>query len=279
MATRRRPSPHPEPRHLSMPVSSIQEVPLRIRNRWRRAHEHRPPTRKLTRRNLERLCRENATSERTLVVHSEDVDHRQDFPNAFTVTKRADVPADMHTGLYYEELSEIPAESYAVILCTGLLEHIPDPQRIVDELHRILTPGGKLIISASAVFSYHEGPDDFFHFTPYSFQLLFRRWSRFKMLRGASQPFETIEGIPELGTVAGGHRLRAEQSEDLAQRGSVTVHRSSHVRGSPVVRARTRQAGRGVFLVDGGQVGPCGMMIEHMSTLNRRCRVLGRRWL
>lgn len=143
-------------------------------------------------KNLVRLCRENATSQRTLVVHSEDVDYRPWFPNAFAVTKRPDKPADLHVDLYYRELSTIAAGSYEVILCTGLLEHIPDPQRIIDEFHRILAPGGKLVISASAVFSFHEGPNDFFHFTPFSFRLLFSNWSEIRVLRGASQPFETI---------------------------------------------------------------------------------------
>jgi SAM-dependent methyltransferase len=143
-------------------------------------------------RNLERLCREFATDRRTLVVHSEDVDYRPYFPNAFSVTKRADKPADMHVDLYYADLRSIASESYEVILCTGLLEHIPDPQRLVDECHRILKPGGEIIVSASAVFSIHEGPNDFFHFTPFSFRLLFSRWAGFKALRGASQPFETI---------------------------------------------------------------------------------------
>jgi SAM-dependent methyltransferase len=128
----------------------------------------------------------------TLVVHSEDVDHTNHFPNAFTVTKRADCPADMHVDVYYRQLSTIADGSYPVILCTGLLEHIPDPQRIVDEFWRILAPGGRLIISASAVFSFHECPDNFFHFTPYGFKLLFKDWDRFDMLRGACPPFETI---------------------------------------------------------------------------------------
>jgi SAM-dependent methyltransferase len=143
-------------------------------------------------RNLDRLCRESATDRRTLVVHSEDVDYRPFFPNAFSVTKRPDKPADMHVDLYYKELSTIAAESYEVILCTGLLEHVPDPQRLIDEFHRILKPGGELIVSASAAFSIHEGPNDFFHFTPFSFRVLFSRWSGFKVLRGSSQPFETI---------------------------------------------------------------------------------------
>lgn len=162
------------------------------RKAWRRLCRITISKRKLSTRNLERLCRDTATTKLTLVVHSEDVDHKHDFPNAYTVTKRADEPADMHVDVYYRDLSKIPDGSYPVILCTGLLEHIPDPQRIIADFHRILQPGGRLIISASAVFSFHECPDNFFHFTPYGFKLLFKDWSKIEMLRGASQPFETI---------------------------------------------------------------------------------------
>jgi SAM-dependent methyltransferase len=147
---------------------------------------------KLSTRNLNRLCRDYATSERTLIVHSEDVDHEPYFPNAFTVTKRSDVPADMHVDLYYRDLSTIESESYGMILCTGLLEHVPDPNRLIAELRRILKPGGKLILSASAVFSFHECPDNFFHFTPYGMRLLLKDFSQIEMIRGSSRPFETI---------------------------------------------------------------------------------------
>jgi SAM-dependent methyltransferase len=162
------------------------------RSWWSLRTSRRSGRPKLSRRNLDRLCRENATDKRTLVVHSEDVDHRPFFPNAFTVTKEPDEPADLHVDLFYTEVNTIPSESYEVILCTGLLEHLPDPQRLIDEFRRILKPGGKLIISASAAFSIHEGPNDYFHFTPFSFRLLFEQWSRIEMLRGSSQPFETI---------------------------------------------------------------------------------------
>ncbi len=159
---------------------------------WTRLSRYRFIKGKLSTKNLDRLCREFATDRKTLVVHSEDVDYKPYFPNAFTVTKRLDKPADMHVDLYYTELKNIEDASYEVILCTGLLEHIPDPQRLIDDLHRILKPGGELIISASAVFSFHECPNDFFHFTPYSFKRMFMSWSSIKMLRGSSQPFETI---------------------------------------------------------------------------------------
>ncbi len=169
--------------------SSKRNLRTKIRDRLFR---FKLSKKKVSTKNLERLCQENATKELTLVVHSEDVKYEADFPNAFTVTKRKDVPADMHVDLYYRDLAKINNESYSVILCTGLLEHIPDPDRIIKDFHRILKPGGRLIISASAVFSFHECPDNFFHFTPYGFKVLFREWDEFEMLRGSSQPFETI---------------------------------------------------------------------------------------
>jgi SAM-dependent methyltransferase len=164
-----------------------------VRNRvWRKLSRFQFRKRKLSTRNLERLCREFSTDEPTLVVHSEDVDYKPYFPNGYAVTKRAAVPADMHVDVYYREIAKIDSDSYPVILCTGLLEHIPDPERLLAEFRRILKPGGRLIIGASAVFSYHEAPDNFFHFTPYGFRQLFKDWARIEMLRGASQPFETI---------------------------------------------------------------------------------------
>lgn len=170
----------------------MTETPADRPSLWMKLTRYNFVKRKLSTRNLERLCREFASDKRTLVVHSEDVDYQPYFPNAFTVTKRKSKPADMHVDLHYHDLSKIESESFEVVLCTGLLEHVPDPKRLIDDIHRLLKPGGQLIISASAVFSFHEAPNDFFHFTPFSFRLLFDDWSEIKMLRGASQPFETL---------------------------------------------------------------------------------------
>ena len=147
---------------------------------------------KLSTKNLEKLCRDYSTKAKTLVVHSEDVNYKPYFSNTFSVTKRLNIECDMHMDLYYKDLSKIPENSYDLVLCTGLLEHIPDPQRLINDLRRICKKGGKLVISASSVFSYHEGPDNFFHFTPYGMKLLLSEFSSIEMIRGSSQPFETI---------------------------------------------------------------------------------------
>ncbi|HLC06435.1 MAG TPA: methyltransferase domain-containing protein [Anaerolineales bacterium] len=161
-----------------------------LRRAWRRLSLYNLRKTKLTRRHLDRLCREHATSEPTLVVHLE-FDPTPYFPNAVTATEETDPRTHIAAQPHYRELDQIPPESYNIILCSGLLEHLFDPQRLLDAFYRILRPGGKLILSVSAVFSFHGCPHDYFHFTPYSMRLMLKGW-RNVSIKGNSQPFETI---------------------------------------------------------------------------------------
>lgn len=159
---------------------------------WDRACRFSFFRRRVSRRSLVRFCQEMATDERTLVVHSRDVEHARFFPNSVVLSRRRDSDPDPRSTPYLRELGEIPDESFPVVLCTGLLEHVSDPARLVRELHRVLTPGGRLIVTASAVFSFHGSPYSFFHFTPGGLRLLFDDWTCIRVLRGSSGPFETI---------------------------------------------------------------------------------------
>jgi SAM-dependent methyltransferase len=163
-----------------------------VAGRWARLSRYSFVGRRRSRENLRRFCAEHATEERTLVVHSRDVRHEEFFPNAVVVSGKRDESTGPSGNPYAEELGRIEDGSFPVILCTGLLEHVPDPHAMVRELHRILAPGGRLILSASAVFSFHGGQHNFFHFTPNGMRLLFADWGRVEVLRGSSQPFETI---------------------------------------------------------------------------------------
>lgn len=93
---------------------------------------------------------------------------------------------------YYPILAGIPDASYPAVVATGLLEHMPDPARLIRECHRILEPGGTLYLSASAVFSVHRGPDDYFHVTPYGMKVLLDTCSwQHCDIQGSCQPFKT----------------------------------------------------------------------------------------
>ena len=164
----------------------------KFKKKWINARRFSFIKRKPSTKNLVRFLKENKTNERTLVVHSEDVDYLEFFPNSYSVTKRKEIYADFHTDIFYRGIEEIQNNSFNCILCTGLLEHIPEPQILIDNFYRILKPKGKLIISASSVFSIHEGPNDYLHFTHYSFAELFKKWDSQQIIRGSSKPFETL---------------------------------------------------------------------------------------
>lgn len=147
---------------------------------------------KMTTKHLRAFCHRNKTEEKTLVVHSEDVGFKEYFPNFYTVsnnTHRGE--PDLLVDKYYQEINKIESNSYNKILCTGLLEHIPDPERLLKEFHRILKPGGKLCLSCSAVFSFHEGPNDFFHYTPFGIKHYLKDWSEVNVF-GNTPPFESM---------------------------------------------------------------------------------------
>lgn len=161
----------------------------RLRRAWRRLSLHDLRKTRLTRKHLEGLCREHATSEPTLVVHME-FDPAPYFPNATTVAT-GDPRRHIEAHVFDKGLEQIPSESYNLVICMGLLEHVPDPRRLLNACHRILRPGGKLVLSVSAVFAFHTCPHNYFHFTPYGMRLLLAEWHTVS-IRGSSQPFETI---------------------------------------------------------------------------------------
>jgi len=86
------------------------------------------------------------------------------------------------------DIVAIPASdaSFDVVLCTEVLEHIPEPTHALDEFARLLKPGGLLILTAPFA--------SFVHMAPYHFCSGFSKyWYEYHLpLRG----FAIIELIP-----------------------------------------------------------------------------------
>lgn len=50
-------------------------------------------------------------------------------------------------------------------ICECLLEHVPEPQKVVDEMLRVLKPGGSMYIAVPFVYPFHASPNDFYRWT------------------------------------------------------------------------------------------------------------------
>ena len=58
----------------------------------------------------------------------------------------------------------------------GLIEHVPDPQRLIEESRRILKPGGWLYCEAPFLIGEHNAPGDYFRWTRQGLSRLFEGW-------------------------------------------------------------------------------------------------------
>lgn len=84
-----------------------------------------------------------------------------------------------------------PDAGFDVVLCTEVLEHVPEPIAVVRELGRIVASGGRLIITAPLGSGIHQEPFHFYGgYTPYWYE---------KFLKQAG--FESISIEPNAGSL------------------------------------------------------------------------------
>jgi SAM-dependent methyltransferase len=67
---------------------------------------------------------------------------------------------------------QIPSARYDTVLCHQVLEHVRSPGRALGEIHRVLKPGGHLILTVPHLSRRHELPNDYFRFTQEGVTLL-----------------------------------------------------------------------------------------------------------
>ena len=75
------------------------------------------------------------------------------------------------------DLLELPFRtgSFDWVLCTETLEHVTEPGRVVDELARVLRPGGRLCVTVPFSLKEHQQPHDYYRFTRYGLAYLCER--------------------------------------------------------------------------------------------------------
>ena len=72
---------------------------------------------------------------------------------------------------------DLPDNSVDCVITVSMLEHIYDYQKVVDEIHRVLKPGGKVICATPFILAYHPSVEDFFRFSPAAYKTIFKNFS------------------------------------------------------------------------------------------------------
>jgi SAM-dependent methyltransferase len=123
---------------------------------------------------------------------------------------------------YVCDLTDIPVEDgrFDRIFCNQVLEHLPEPAAALTELHRVLKPSGRILLSAPLYYPEHQVPYDFYRYTRFSLRRLFEgagfEIERIDWLEGyfgtVSYQFQQMhKGLPrslgEVRELASGRRL------------------------------------------------------------------------
>lgn len=91
-----------------------------------------------------------------------------DWGGSYHDTK-ADVTADLNKPL------PIESEVADTVVSLSVMEHLCEPQVMLNEACRILKPGGRIVLQVPWQWWIHEAPYDFFRYTPYGLKYLFNK--------------------------------------------------------------------------------------------------------
>ena len=128
---------------------------------------------KLTRVTLDRFIQSHGTGRRTLDIGAQNGPYAAFFPRRVALDIRA---ASGIAVIGDVQALGIASGAFDVVLCTEVLEHLPEPQQAIDEIFRVLRPGGDLLLTTRFLFPIHDAPHDYFRFTKYGLRHLLRRF-------------------------------------------------------------------------------------------------------
>ena len=73
----------------------------------------------------------------------------------------------------FADAAALPLKDNSIdhVLLLDVLEHLPNPERCLDEIHRTLRPAGKLMIQVPFLYPIHDAPLDFHRWTRHGLEL------------------------------------------------------------------------------------------------------------
>lgn len=149
----------------------MERLGLRMYNRLRGSALHpqwltdrfqrsiRPPLAAL--RNHTILDIGSGNSQRAALLHESNRVICLDYP---ATNQRYDLRPDLFGDA---RMLPIAGESIDAVFLFEVLEHVPTPQRVIEEIRRVLRPRGRLFLSTPFLYPIHDAPYDYQRFTVY----------------------------------------------------------------------------------------------------------------
>lgn len=95
---------------------------------------------------------------------------------------------------------DVADASVGSVLSLDTLEHVEYPRRAMREMHRVLAPGGLVVISSVMNFPIHAYPADYWRFTPEAFRSLLQEFDEQVVAAAGEETFpHTVVGIGAKG--------------------------------------------------------------------------------
>ena len=73
-------------------------------------------------------------------------------------------------------------EKFDAVICTEVLEHVQQYQKLIDEMNRVMKPGATGIVTIPWSARFHYAPYDYFRYTPSSLKTMFSKFSEGKII-------------------------------------------------------------------------------------------------
>lgn len=99
-----------------------------------------------------------------------------------------DIVADAHNMPVVED------NSVDCVITVSTLEHVVDPFRVMEEVYRVLKPGGYVYVSVPFIFPFHADPSDYYRFSAEGVDLLCKRFEKLEsgFNRGPASTFHEV---------------------------------------------------------------------------------------
>lgn len=113
---------------------------------------------------FKKLVRKNAQG-RVLDVGCGSGEAREWLPRGSTYVGIDQKPGDCVNVVGDIHALPFAANSFDSAICGTVLEHAISPDKVLQEIHRVLKVGGKLVVTVPFLVHYHKDPDDYWRFT------------------------------------------------------------------------------------------------------------------